>query len=380
MDRTRSTVGRWAPRGSASGPSELADFQRAFARARRDFRLHDADGMRRCLLVLVASCVGDAPGADPYDDIAAATPGGLDRHRLIEDSDLAGDQDVTVAQIQKLLENEGSALATFSEDGRSAARWIVEESRAARISPVYMIARIETESSLIRSGTLDKIRQATGCACPDGSACDPSFAAFGLQVRCAAELVRGYLTDLEVDNSTVTGWGVGVGKSSSDPCWVVPQNRATAALYTYTPWVGHYARQCGTSQWGGSSLVALLLRHFKGRLPPPAGGSCPLGNGLYCGDNGIPGDPGTLYRCTDGAITAVEACAAGCFAKPSGEADACVDTTQSCSAGNGLYCGGNGIAGNADTLYRCHDGTVSVETVCPVDCVPQPTGINDTCN
>jgi hypothetical protein len=328
--------------------------------------------------LLLLACAGDAPPSDEYEDILAATPGGLDRHRLIEDADLAGDQAVTVAQVQKLLEKEGSALATFSEDGRTAAQWIVDESKAAKISPVYMVARIETESSLIRSGTLDKIRQATGCACPDGAPCDPSFAAFGLQVRCAAELVRGYLIDLAEDNSTVTGWGVGVGKSSSDPCWVVPQNRATAALYTYTPWVGHYAAQCGTSQWGGSSLVALLLRHFKQRLPP-AGGSCPLGNGLYCGDNGIPGDPSTLYRCTDGAIVVEQACAAGCFAKPSGEADVCVDTTQTCSAGNGLYCGGNGIAGNPDTLYRCQNGTVSLDQVCTTTCVNQPTGINDTC-
>ena len=336
--------------------------------------------MRLCISfsLLLVACVGDAP-SNLDDDILAATPGGLDRHRLIEDADLAGDQEVTVGQVQQLLETEGSALATFSEDGRTAAQWIVDESRAARISPVYMIARIETESSLIRSGTLDKIRQATGCACPDGSACDPSFAAFGLQIRCAAELVRGYLSDLEADNSTVTGWGVGVGKSSSDPCWVVPQNRATAALYTYTPWVGHYARECGTSQWGGSSLVALLLRHFKERLPPEGGDTCPLGNGLYCGANGIPGDPATLYRCTDGAIAVEQACAAGCYARPSGEPDACVDTTQSCSLGNGLYCGGNGLAGNADTLYRCQNGIVSVDRVCAAGCAEQPAGQNDRC-
>ena len=314
-------------------------------------------------------------------EIIAFTPGGVDRHRLIEDADLVGDQTVTVGQIQKLLENHGSALATYSEGGRTAAQWIVQESQKQSISPVYMVARIETESSLIRSGTLSKIRQATGCACPDGVPCDPNFAGFGTQVRCAAELVRGYIRDLDAKNSTITGWGVGRGRNTSDPCWVVPQNRATAALYTYTPWVGHYAAQCGTSQWGGSSLVAVLVRMFKARLPAPTQtGSCPLGNGLYCGGSpGIGGNAGTLYRCTDGVVVAEASCSAGCYAKPAGEADACVDTTQTCVSGDGLYCGGNGIAGNANTLYRCQAGIVSLVQVCTAGCIPRSPGFNDGC-
>jgi hypothetical protein len=332
------------------------------------------------LLLSLVACVGEAPQEEGDElDVLAFTPGGLDRHRLIEDADLFGDQTVTVAQIQKLLEKFGSALATYSEGGRTAAQWIVYESKAQQISPVYMVARIETESSLIRSGTLNKLRQATGCGCPDGVPCDPNLAGFGLQVRCAAELMRGYLTDLAAKNATITGWGVGVGKSTSDPCWVVPQNRATAALYTYTPWVGAYAAHCGTNLWGGSSLVGLLLRYFKQQLPPATTGSCPLGNGLYCGGNGITGSTNTLYRCTDGALAVEQTCAAGCFVKPDGEADACVDTTQACVAGNGLYCGGNGIAGNANTLYTCQNGLISVSQVCSAGCIARPVGFNDGC-
>ena len=48
-----------------------------------------------------------------------------------------------------------------------------------------------------------------------------------------------------------------------DPCVVTPENRATAALYTYTPWVGAYGITCGTAMWGGSSLVARLLQSYK---------------------------------------------------------------------------------------------------------------------
>lgn len=344
-------------------------------------RLHDAAHMRPCKLALLvlAACAAEAPPAGDDPDSTRFTPGGLNRHRLIEDADLEGDQSVTVAQVQALLVDQGSALAGYSEGGRTAAQWIVQESTAQGISPVYMIARIETESSLIRSGTLHKLNQATGCACPDGSPCDPDLAGFGTQVRCAAELVRGYLDDLDAKNTTITGWGVGIGKSTFDPCWVVPQNRATAALYTYTPWVGKYAAQCGTNQWGGSSLVGVLVRHFKSLLP--AAGGCPLGNGLYCGNNGgVTGDPGTLYRCTNGAITVEQTCSAGCLRAPDGEPDACVDATQTCTYGNGLYCGGNGITGNADTLYRCTNGAITVEQVCTAGCAQQPVGLNDTCN
>lgn len=331
--------------------------------------------------LLIAPCLSLFACAAPAENEGslAATTGGLDRHRLLEDAEIEGDQAVTVAQVQGLLEAEGSALATYSEGGRTAAQWIVQESEAQHISPVYMIARIETESSLIRSGTLGKLRQATGCACPDGAACDPDRAGFGLQIRCAAELIRGYLVDLDQTGSTITGWRVGVGRSTSDPCWVVPQTRATAALYTYTPWVGAYAAICGTPQWGGSSLVALLVRQFAAELPA-GGSSCPLGNGLYCGGNGIPGDANTLYRCTGGAVTVEATCAAGCLHAPAGSPDACVDTTQVCGAGNGLYCAGNGIVGNAGTLYRCANGVVSVAQVCTAGCAARPVGENDRCN
>lgn len=326
-------------------------------------------------LLMFLACAGDEPPDDDPDDLRS-TPGGLDRNRLLEDTDIEGGQAITTAQVQALLEKYGSALATFSEGGKTAAQTIVGESLANGISPLYMVARIETESSLIRSGTLSKIRQATGCGCPDGAACDPAFAAFNLQVRCAAQLIRGYLTDLTAKNSTITGWGVGVGKSTSDPCWVVPANRATAALYTYTPWVGHYAAGCGTSQWGGSSLVGVLVGLFRADL---AGGGCPQGNGLYCGGHGVAGSASTLYRCTNGALTVQASCSAGCLQMPAGQNDSCVDSTQTCTQGNGLYCGGNGITGNTNTLYRCENGNVSVHQVCGT-CTRKPAGQNDTCS
>lgn len=328
-------------------------------------------------LVAASGCAVELdPVPKPGGQLEAS---GITPNRLLEDVQVEGDQEVTVAQIQALLVDQGSALAGYVEDGRSAADWIVSESKGMSISPVYMVARIETESGLIRSGTSANIASATGCACPDGTICDPAVAGFGLQVRCAAELMRSYLNDLDQVNMTVSGWSVGAGRSTLDPCWVVPENRATAALYTYTPWVGAYADGCGTWQWGGSSLAALLVQQFASALPtdsaPPV---CSYGNGNYCGGNGVEGDTDSLYLCENGEVTLIEACSNGCLAAPPGEQDTCVSATE-CPSGNGNYCGGNGVGGEVDSLYACADGELTLIEACNSGCEAAPPGENDTC-
>jgi hypothetical protein len=242
---------------------------------------------------------------------------------LANDADIEGHQDVTVAQVQAFLEQKGSALANYSEGGETAASLIVARSRAEKVSPIYMLARIETESGLVRSGTLANLRSATGCGCPDGVPCNPALATFALQVRCAAELLRGYLRSLDTAGTTISGWRVGVGKSTLDGCWVTPKSRATAAFYTYTPWVGAYGIGCGTTRWGGSTLVAVLLRQFAKDFGVASTMTCSYGDGLYCGGNGTPGDPAVLYRCRGGATTVAQACESGCQRMQAGVNDRC---------------------------------------------------------
>lgn len=335
--------------------------------------------VRTIAFVGLVSTTGCAVELDPVPSPGQLEASGIRPNRLLEDIQVEGDQQVTIAQIQALLVDQGSALAGYVDDGRSAADWIVSESRGMSISPVYMVARIETESGLIRSGTFANIASATGCACPDGTTCDPAVAGFGLQVRCAAELMRSYLDDLDQVNITVSGWSVGSGRSTLDPCWVVPKNRATAALYTYTPWVGAYANGCGTWQWGGSSLVALLVQEFATALPsdaaPPV---CSFGNGNYCGGNGVAGDAATLYACEDGELTVIEACSNGCLAAPPGENDSCAAATE-CPFGDGLYCGGNGVGGDAGSLYSCSSGALELAEVCIDGCSAMEPGIADAC-
>ncbi|HYO59581.1 hypothetical protein [Archangium sp.] len=199
-----------------------------------------------------------------------------DMHRLLEDTDITGGQWITTAQVQAFLQQKGSYLATYKDpawSSKTAAALIVERSKAYTINPLYMLARIQTESSLITSGTSTNLAKATGCGCPDSSGCDISYSGFGNQIECSAKKMRGYFNSLDAGQATVSGWKPGVLKSTSDPCSVKPVNKATAALYTYTPWVGAYAIQCGRTDIGGSSLVAVKYNQFKSEYNWGTGGT-----------------------------------------------------------------------------------------------------------
>lgn len=204
---------------------------------------------------------------DPFTgeelDAAAAS---LDIHNLMADSDMTGGTWVTEVKVQAFLNKKGGLIKNYRDPAygnRTAADLIVANARSQGISPIYILARIQTESSLVSSGSATNIPKATGCGCPDGSGCSAMYRGFGKQVECGAKLVRNYLNDLSTKGTTVSGWKVGVAKNTSDPCSVKPANKATAALYTYTPWVGAYGRQCGRKDVGGSTLLGSIFQTYK---------------------------------------------------------------------------------------------------------------------
>jgi serine/threonine protein kinase len=115
-------------------------------------------------------------------------------------------------------------------------------------------------------------------------------------------------------------------------------------------------------------------------FPRTAGDNeCTRGKGLYCGGHGVDGELGTLYRCTDGSITEVKKCSLACLHLVGGAVDACNGDTTRCPLGSGVYCGSNHLSADPKTLYRCSDGTVTVERACPVRCVNEPDRIEDHC-
>jgi hypothetical protein len=186
---------------------------------------------------------------------------------LLADDMVFGGEAISASQVGDFLAERGSFLASYDDGGRSAATIIVEQGRRHGVSPLYLLARIQTESSLVTSGTDAHLAAATGCGCPDGGGCDPALSGFASQVDCAALKMKEYVAELDADGVTRAGWRVGSARDTGDPCTVTPANRATAALYTYTPWVGAYAEGCGRSDIGGSSLVALSYYRFWSAYP-----------------------------------------------------------------------------------------------------------------
>lgn len=203
---------------------------------------------------------------DPFTgEELQAEAANVDMNRLLADTDINGGAAVTTAQVQAFLNKKGGLLKSYRDPAfgnKTAAQLIVEGSRASGINPVYMLARIQTESSLVSNGSASNIVKATGCGCPDGSGCNAQYRGFGKQVQCSAMTMRRYFNDLNAGRPTVSGWKAGVAKNTSDPCRVTPANKATAALYTYTPWVGAYATQCGRKSVGGSSLLAAIYKTY----------------------------------------------------------------------------------------------------------------------
>jgi hypothetical protein len=177
---------------------------------------------------------------------------------FITDAILEDSNAMTVYQIRDLLDEKGSFLATpdvttqiIDTDGVTwqPAQTILDLAQKYTINPQLILVTMQKEDGLITSNTRppaghDGFMGAKGC---------PSQTLRG-QLDCGVSRFRNYLTQLDSTGVTPGGWQVGVSKKTCYPSncsieniSVTPANRATAALWTYTPVVGTY--------WGGAPNV-----------------------------------------------------------------------------------------------------------------------------
>lgn len=136
-------------------------------------------------------------------------------------------------------------MADENFGGESAAHIIWQAAQDYNINPQVLIVLLQKEQGLV-TDTYPNHKQyakATGFACPDnGNGCDPINSGFKNQVRRAAELFRDVLNG---------GWSnypaystQFVQYSPNRACGganIYIQNRATSALYRYTPYVPNQA-------------------------------------------------------------------------------------------------------------------------------------------
>ncbi len=123
--------------------------------------------------------------------------------------------------------------------GQTAAEVIYQAAQDYRINPQVLLVLLQKEQSLITDDypNTRQYRSATGFGCPDTAACSAEYYGFKNQVRQAAKMFRTVLDG---------GWSnYPAGKTSyiqynpNRNCGgsnVYIENRATSALYRYTPY------------------------------------------------------------------------------------------------------------------------------------------------
>ncbi|MCX6798281.1 MAG: hypothetical protein NTX66_03685 [Candidatus Falkowbacteria bacterium] len=198
-------------------------------------------------------------------------------NNILGDNDLYDYSSMSLAEIQSFLQNKGSYLAnyqTLNTHGtlKSAAEIIYDAARnnydcsgvtlsdnptetekslkcqhITTVNPKFLLVLLQKEASLIEDSNPIQahLDWATGYGCPDSLACNPYYKGFGKQVNSASLQFLAYMN--EQDHYTYKAGQTYIfnnpyGTICSDPIAVTPANRATAALYNYTPHVynGNY--------------------------------------------------------------------------------------------------------------------------------------------
>lgn len=144
--------------------------------------------------------------------------------------------------------NYGNVNGTLPTGSKSAAEIIWQAAQDYNISPKVLLVTLQKESGLITDDWTfrSQLVYAMGAYCPDtgpgGSAnCNPEYGGFSLQIRESADLLRYYLDNMQEPwwsnkkpyQNNYIRYDVETSCGGSE---IYLENRATAALYTYTPY------------------------------------------------------------------------------------------------------------------------------------------------
>ncbi|MBI3115223.1 MAG: hypothetical protein HYZ09_01870 [Candidatus Kerfeldbacteria bacterium] len=197
----------------------------------------------------------------------------FDQNRIINDEDMTGGL-FSLAQTVSFLRSKDGYLGQNAE---LYGQQIYDAAITNGLNPQFLLVTIQKESSLIEdpNPSQHRIDYALGFGCPDTSGCDPSYKGFSTQILQAAGIFRAYLEKLAQTGSTHSGWSIGQAKRtgvpgsrlgweviSGQPVYVTPENAATAALYTYTPWVGGHTQPNGTYVGANYNFRVIWERYF----------------------------------------------------------------------------------------------------------------------
>jgi hypothetical protein len=99
---------------------------------------------------------------------------------------------------------------------------------------------------------------------------------------------------------------------------------------------------------------------------------------LYCGGDKVAGDPQTLYTCNGGGVPFARGrCLHTCVVVAGGN-DYCDGGDMTCIEG-GFYCGGDKVDGDPQSVYTCSGGVGTARMICPNGCIIGAPGEDDGC-
>lgn len=247
---------------------------------------------KRYLLILLMAASMSAAGfsSQAYAGVTGFNPG-----RIIDDMIFTNNTSMRVSDIQNFFNSKAPVCDTYgtqmynswqtraqfaatigqyppftcvkdySENGKSAAQIIYDISQQYRINPQVLIVLLQKEQGLITDTWpyASQYQKATGYGCPDTAACNTAYYGFTNQLTRAANMYRKILDNspdwyapyvlgnnyIQYNPNTACGGSV-----------VNIQNRATQALYNYTPYQPNQATL--DAGWGTAPCGAYGNRNF----------------------------------------------------------------------------------------------------------------------
>lgn len=225
------------------------------------------------------------------NSVEAADARNFNAGNIISDYVMTNKNSMTESQIQSFLKSKNSCndtnlskaaknpsmkyniknghfvcMADDKFNGETAAHIIWQAAQDYNINPQVLIILLQKEQGLITDTWPNHIqyRSATGYGCPDTAACSTKYYGLKNQVRNAARFFKAYQTNASGwykpywTGSNTIKWHPNSGCGTST---VNIANRATASLYSYTPYRPNQSAL--NSQYGtGNSCSSYGNRNF----------------------------------------------------------------------------------------------------------------------